>query len=280
MALVGGGRPRLGMAACRAFSGSLTVALGGGIAAQRQNFDGTGAHRNWAAGWHKVTDVTKRSGLPNGYKNPYAWMLPQEGGAITTLRHVPTITLEGAGEGALGLNGIASTTITISGTGTGGLIAGGVASATITISGTATGFLGLNGEASATITIGGTADAAAIGHAEASGTIEIDGALVSYAIGHMEATTDFGNDFSPGNLARAVWDAEQNSYDTEGTMGWALKIVRQILQNKTITDPSTGIMTVYDDDNSTVLLQANVFEDTAGGTPYQGTGADRRDRLE
>jgi hypothetical protein len=52
-----------------------------------------------------------------------------------------------------------------------------------------------------------------------------------------------------------------------------------VLRNKMITNPSTGVCTIYDDDGTTVLLTGNIFEDVAGAQPYRGQGADRRDRL-
>ena len=55
-------------------------------------------------------------------------------------------------------------------------------------------------------------------------------------------------------------------------------LARKLLQNKMITDPSTGELIVYDDDG-TELLRGDLFEDAAGVTPYQGQGAERRERL-
>lgn len=60
-----------------------------------------------------------------------------------------------------------------------------------------------------------------------------------------------------------------------GTVG----ILEKIARNKMITDPATGMLTVYDNDGSTPLLTANIFKDAAGTTPYNGTGAERRERL-
>jgi len=53
----------------------------------------------------------------------------------------------------------------------------------------------------------------------------------------------------------------------------------KLLRNKIVTDPATGIMTVYDDNGSTPLYTANVYEDVAGTMPFDGSGANRRDRL-
>lgn len=57
--------------------------------------------------------------------------------------------------------------------------------------------------------------------------------------------------------------------------------LRKIIQNRTHTDPATGIMTVYDDDNTTVLFTASLYEDVAAATPYAAgsTRIDRRNRL-
>ncbi len=57
------------------------------------------------------------------------------------------------------------------------------------------------------------------------------------------------------------------------------ELLRKLMQNRLETDPVTGIMTLYDDDDVTPLLSAPLFEDVAGTTPYEGEGADRRDRM-
>lgn len=45
------------------------------------------------------------------------------------------------------------------------------------------------------------------------------------------------------------------------------------------TSAILGTITVYDDDNTTPLLAAELFEDAGGTQAYRGKGADRRDRL-
>jgi hypothetical protein len=181
---------------CRWFSAT-------GVAVLASAFNGS-CKRNWQNGTHRITDVTDKSGLPNGYRAPVAWMLPQKAGAITS-RNQARVTLDGAAGGAMGLGGVADATITIAGAAIGGLIAGGVATGSITIDGTAAAFAAIGGPASATISIAGSGSIAAIGHMDADGTLTIDGAVVPYAIGWMEATTDFGNELSPSSLANAVW---------------------------------------------------------------------------
>lgn len=61
----------------------------------------------------------------------------------------------------------------------------------------------------------------------------------------------------------------------------AIRTALKILRNRSETDPATGELRVYDDDNSTVLLRGNVYADVAGQSPYDGAGGiNRRDRLE
>jgi hypothetical protein len=52
------------------------------------------------------------------------------------------------------------------------------------------------------------------------------------------------------------------------------------MRNKAVTDPNTGIMTIFDDDGTTVLFQANIYEDAAAAVAYRGRGMERRERLE
>lgn len=59
-----------------------------------------------------------------------------------------------------------------------------------------------------------------------------------------------------------------------------LALALKLLRNKVVTDPAAGTITVYDDNGSSILYVANVWEDVAGSVPFDGTGANRRDRLE
>lgn len=55
--------------------------------------------------------------------------------------------------------------------------------------------------------------------------------------------------------------------------------LRKLMQNRMETNPTTGIMTIYDDDDTTVLLSGNIFEDVLAAQIYRGRGMERRDRL-
>jgi hypothetical protein len=56
-------------------------------------------------------------------------------------------------------------------------------------------------------------------------------------------------------------------------------VLNKLLRNKMITDPVAGTITIFDDDGTTVLFTASLFEDAAGTQGYRGKGAERRDRL-
>ena len=78
----------------------------------------------------------------------------------------------------------------------------------------------------------------------------------------------------PTSLANAVW-----SHSSASSMNDKVSLIEKILRNKTVTDPLSGLMTVFDDDGSTVLLTANIWQNASGTVPYSGSGVDKRDRL-
>ena len=100
--------------------------------------------------------------------------------------------------------------------------------------------------------------------------------------GRARPTTEIliGGRPTADDIAQAVWGSPKLINTEDGTMAVALRLVEAILRNRQVTDPSTGTVTVYDDDNATDLLMADLFADAAGTTPYDGSGAERRDRLE
>lgn len=61
--------------------------------------------------------------------------------------------------------------------------------------------------------------------------------------------------------------------------GPGFQTLRKLMQNRMETNPSTGIMTIYDDDDVTVLLSGNIYEDTLAAQTYRGRGMERRDKL-
>lgn len=76
-------------------------------------------------------------------------------------------------------------------------------------------------------------------------------------------------------LADAVWDhADAVSVSTK------LALLEKILRNKSITDPATGEFVLYDDNGVTELFRVPLWQDADGTVPYQGQGAERKERLE
>lgn len=63
------------------------------------------------------------------------------------------------------------------------------------------------------------------------------------------------------------------------TLNLKLDLLRKISSNKMVTDPTTGTMTVYDDDGVTPFLVAQLYENVSGTQPYRGQGAERREKL-
>lgn len=57
-----------------------------------------------------------------------------------------------------------------------------------------------------------------------------------------------------------------------------LTLIEKLLRNRIETDPVTGVMTIYDDDDS-VLLTGNIWENVAGTDAYSGTAINRKDRF-
>ncbi len=76
------------------------------------------------------------------------------------------------------------------------------------------------------------------------------------------------------DISTRMAEASYTAPDNDSTL-LALKILR----NKTISDPTTGILTVYDNDGVTPLLTAQLYKDAAGTENYSGTGVERRERL-
>ena len=86
----------------------------------------------------------------------------------------------------------------------------------------------------------------------------------SYATSGADATA----------VANAVW-----AHATGIAMADRMAVAAAILRNKTITDPVSGMMTVYADDGITPLFAAQLYENAAGTQVYRGQGSERRERL-
>jgi hypothetical protein len=71
-------------------------------------------------------------------------------------------------------------------------------------------------------------------------------------------------------------------WDDAGAASMAAKVdlAAAILKNKTVTNPNTGVMTVYAEDGVTPLLTAQLYETVDGSIAYRGKGAERREALQ
>lgn len=281
--------------------------LGGGaigLGKNRGDFNKTSGTRGafMNAAWQP------KSGIPDGYRNPYCWVLPIKSGALSARNNLSgssTTSIAMAG----GVNGIATLSGSGSLTGTGALIISMVAalsgSGTIS-SASANAYLNLAAQLAGSGDMAGAvgaiahATAALAGEGDINGTINALGTLAAAIVvtGSGLTTSNVGQavwaavasaNNEPGSMGEKLndagsasnpWTEDLSGAQTSGTAGWMLKIIQQILRNKTVTDPATGVMTVYDDDDVTPLFTADLSKDVAGTLPYDGTeGAERRDRL-
>jgi hypothetical protein len=137
----------------------------------------------------------------------------------------------------------------------------------------------------ASVTLTGASVSATAGALAATGAAQImlTGASVTASAGTVTAV---GTGASAG--AAELWGYTlSNGLTAEETLVAILECcqtgrmsrIEKLLRNKQITDPVTGLQTVYDDDGSTVLMEGDLFEDAAGTQPYRGQGAERRERL-
>ena len=279
-----------------------------GLSKNRDNFNKTSGMRNFYMQDGYSTEICDKTAFPNGYIPPYTWVLPQKSGGMASY----TIII---GSGAITFSNLAgginiSSGSNISGSGTItdaglGLIVSGVAMLsgsgvlTADIVGTLEAVSILVGSGSFTAALGAIADCMALvyGSGSISGT--------SIATGWVSADITPFTATSPEAIAAKVWQSIAADFNTAGTMGakmnaasaagdpWTAELpgsypegsagfiiylITQILKNKMITDPSTGIMTVYDDAGG-ILLQAQLYEDAAGMQTYRGQGSERREKL-
>lgn len=57
------------------------------------------------------------------------------------------------------------------------------------------------------------------------------------------------------------------------------ELVHKILRNKLVTDPDTGMLTIYDDDGVSILYQGQIWEDVAKTIAYRSQGIEVREKL-
>lgn len=131
-------------------------------------------------------------------------------------------------------------------------------------------------EAHHTITVNGIlyADDASDPFANTLGNWRIRVVQVTPMQAETIAVDSGGGGATPSQIANAVW-----SHGSALALTERVSIAQAILQNKTVTDPATGQMTVFASDGVTPLLVASLFENVAQTQAYRGQGAEVRGAL-
>jgi len=109
---------------------------------------------------------------------------------------------------------------------------------------------------------------------ELSHTLKVTGNIIGEGGAEIVAPTIGGYTVS----TQIRWASLAQAIDTADSSG-LLASIYKILANKQILDPTTGKLTVFDDDSATTYLQADVYEDANGTQKYRGGGAERREKL-
>lgn len=190
-----------------------------GLGNNRSDFNKTSMARGAFSGeaWEP------KSGVPDGYRHPYAWVMPQTAGGLSARNNLSgagacTISMAGGVNGEAALSGAGDVT------GVGALIVSLVAE--LTGSGTIT-----NADAVAYLnlaaSLAGAGDlagaATAIGHASAALSGAGDTSGTATALGTLAASIIVTGDvLNTANVAGAVWNALVASHGEDGTMGKAL----------------------------------------------------------
>ena len=277
--------------------------LGGvGYATSRPNFNNSNSARNM------FQSFDEWNAYPNGYVPPYCWIIAQQNGGMAIYNNISGFGATTASNLAGGLNAVSGSDLSgignIANAGL-GLIVSAIAS--IVSSGSLTAGIFGKLEALASIFSSGSITGAlgaiayaitnALGYGYASGTNTAQGSISinitsftdnsaenvaskvwsTIAANYTDVTT-MGGKLNAASSAGDPWStALPGSYPT-GSAGYIMSLIESILKNKIITDPVTGIMTVYADNGST-LLTAQLYEDAAGTITYRGQGSERREKL-
>jgi hypothetical protein len=250
--------------------------------------------------------LVKTAAKPRGYYPPGAYALPSKAGEMATwIDGGNTVTASML----LGLLMEADLTANGEASGTAGLVISMIAN--LTANGALTGTAALRLNMLADLIANGDVDGTLTGIASLTAALSGNGTAAESSltgIGFMYADiSSAGAALTAAAVAAAVWDETLASHNNPGSTGEALAaagsagdpwittlpgtysstqaggilyIIKQILKNAQKTDPATGVMTVYADDGTTVLFEADVFNDASGTQPYDGTaGINRRDEL-
>jgi hypothetical protein len=211
-----------------------------------KTLDGGPAKGNWHAGEHKITNVTDRSAVPEGYApGNGAWLMAQKAGGLGSRSEANFSITGGDLNLAEGRNIDGTTTITFSVPDAQlQLVVSAVGTAAITFTvpdATLAGALEAVGSTSFTITVP-NATLGAVIDAVATASFAFSGAGTATAYGWLEGDITPFTTLSPENLAASVWGSLlEGNYTAQDLM----KILVAVAAGKTnITDLGGGLATV------------------------------------
>lgn len=146
-----------------------------------------------------------------------------------------------------------------------------------TIGGLSRPTIDINGGGAANVSIRSYRGGLNIGGVDTAG----DEVTVSLSEGKLTLlNTNTAGVISVRGVSQFTDDSAGSTVDTTGLLDtFKQSLLVKLLMNRMETDPSTGIMTIYDDDDVTPLLTGNIFEDVLAAQIYRGRGMERRDRL-
>ena len=251
----------------RAFGGST-------VSDTRAQFGKSGPARGRYSGW---AGMVPWHSTPVGARPPTSWIIAITNGGMAS--HSSRAVGSGVASMSGAKNIVANGSGVGSGVGIGSLIVQIIAAGSGVGSGVAALFATLNIVAAGSGAGNGTGTLVGLGSIIADGDGAMSGTVVLPALGQIIAANGaLDLTFTAEDVAVAVWAA--GVAHVPGTIGHAVNLIRQLLVNKTITDPTTGVQTFYDDDDVTELLSAALWQDSAGTVAYSGAGAERRERLQ
>jgi hypothetical protein len=175
-------------------------------------------NRNQFAG-NGITN--KLASVPAGKRHPNVWVMPREGGSISSYNRT-NMRIDGTAVAEMGFPRSGSATVTFSGSAAGGLIVGATGSSTVTYSGSASIVATLNATGTGSITYGGNAALGAIASTTGATTVTFNGHSAIMGLGSMTGTTVESGALTPIGIASAVWGSVAVDNNGAGTMGQKL----------------------------------------------------------
>lgn len=199
------------------------------------NSDKTATKRNLTAGEGIETEL---AGVPNGYRDQYAWIMPQKAGALTSRNEIEAVA-SFTGAGAMGVNGLATLEGVALVTAVGQL----VVSAVATISGQASISANVLAALAAAANLSASGSVTAAIEALAWAVSSIQGtastSITPYATGELAATIDVAavQDLTAGGIADEILD--QQMVETGLSVRETLRLCAAALAGKVSISGST-----------------------------------------